>query len=69
LETSSLDLLQEEIIDLVDFKSVDVMFAVPDNDIGEYEQVCEGLGDKYMGIKIVYSGELEICNIELYKEG
>lgn len=41
-------------------------FTVPDNVETEYEQICEGLGEKVMGIKIMYSGGLKIKNIGLY---
>lgn len=42
-------------------------FDVPDNPETEYEQICGGLGEKIMGIKIVYSGNLEIEKIDLRK--
>ncbi len=43
-------------------------FDVPDNLETEYEQICAGLGEKIMGIKIVYSGKLEIEKIDLKKK-
>ena len=43
-------------------------FDVPDNPETEYEQICGGLGEKIMGIKIVYSGGLEIEKVDLRKE-
>ena len=42
-------------------------FLIPDNPETEYEQICGGLGEKIMGIKIVYSGELEVSDIYLKK--
>ena len=43
-------------------------FDVPNNPETEYEQICGGLGEKIMGIKIVYSGELKIEKIDLKKK-
>ena len=43
-------------------------FLIPNNPETEYEQVCGGLGEKIMGIKIVYSGRLEILNIDLRRQ-
>ena len=34
----------------------------------EYEQVCAGLGDKIMGIQIVYSKGLTVKDIKLKKQ-
>ena len=55
-------------IDSNEEKSYLIDFEVPDNPETEYEQICGGLGEKVMGIKIVYSGNLEIENIDLRKE-
>ena len=38
---------------------------IPNNPETKYEQICGGLGNKIMGIKIVYSNHLEIKNIDL----
>ena len=47
------------------FVNKTIEFIIPDNPVTKYEQVCEGLGNKIMGIKILYSGYLEIKDIYL----
>lgn len=42
-------------------------FTVTNNEETDYEQLCEGLGEKIMGLKIVYSSGLQIKNITLEK--
>ena len=62
---TSLDCLAENSIDHSDFMETTCVFQIPDHPIEEYEQICEGYGNKYMGIKIVYDGNMEIRNIDL----
>ncbi len=42
-------------------------FIIKDNPETEYEQICAGLGNKIMGIKIVYNGDIAIHDILLKK--
>lgn len=69
---SSVDLNNEELTLLAqgevhsdDFKSLQLKFDITDNAEQPYEPVCEGLGQKYMGIKIVYSGGVRVRNLQL----
>ncbi|MGN0739624.1 MAG: polysaccharide deacetylase family protein [Treponema sp.] len=48
-------------------KEYELSFLIQDNPATEYEQICAGLGEKIMGIKIVYSGELVVNDISLMK--
>lgn len=52
-------------IDNEEVKNINTLFQIEDYSVTKYEQVCEGMGNKIMGIKIVYSGSLEIDHIAL----
>ena len=54
-------------VDNADFKKEVADFEIKNEDKTEFEQQWEGLGEKIMGIKIVYQGEMKINNIELIK--
>ena len=45
----------------------EILFEIPENPEQEYDALCEGMGEKIMGIKIVYNGNLHIHNIDLRK--
>ena len=47
------------------FSTVETVVQIPNNQQGEYELVCEGLGEKIMGLKILYSSGMEIKNIHI----
>ena len=47
------------------FKYYECNFIVPNNSCTEYEDLCEGLGNKIMGLKIVYSTGLCLYDISL----
>lgn len=65
LKNSDLELLSSCSINEQSFANKQIEFFVPNNPITDYEQVCEGLGNKIMGIKIVYFGHMEIKGIFL----
>lgn len=65
MNEADLKLLSQCKIDNNEFKNIETHFQIEDYPVTEYEQVCEGMGDKIMGIKIVYSGNLEINHIVL----
>ena len=61
-----------ELISLLDINDSDyelknVVFKITAAEETDYEQRWEGLGDKVMGIKIVYQGNIEVKNLELIK--
>ena len=64
---SGLTLLERYDVSSDDFSPCRMEFTVPDNPETEYDYVCEGLGEKIMGLKIVYSGNLEIRDIDIEK--
>ncbi|MEL3909342.1 MAG: hypothetical protein P1P64_10110 [Treponemataceae bacterium] len=65
LDKNELELLANLEINSDLFKDYQVKFYIPNNPITDYEQVCEGLGNKIMGVKIVYSSDLVVKNIIL----
>ena len=65
LENHTLPLLAEMDICGKEYKTIRMNFTVPDNPKTAFEQVCEGMGDKFMGIKIVYSGQLQVNQLVL----
>lgn len=67
LENDNLQLLNEIAVDSQSYEVYSGEFFIPDNPEREFEQICEGLGDKIMGIKIVYSGSLAVEDITLEK--
>ena len=67
LDIANMELLGTIILSSDTYEKYDCSFVVPDNTETTYEQVCEGLGEKIMGIKIVYNGELKIFNIKMEK--
>ncbi|MDY5122295.1 MAG: hypothetical protein SPE59_00655 [Treponema sp.] len=67
LGDSSLKLLYEMRIRSKKFKRNQFSFVINDYPEKAYDQLCEGLGDKIMGIKIVYEGDLSIKNINMQK--
>ncbi|MBQ9306857.1 MAG: hypothetical protein IJ229_02930, partial [Clostridia bacterium] len=40
-------------------------FRIEDAPEGEFDPVCEGLGDKVMALLIVYSGSLTVSEVSL----
>ena len=65
LDVSALPLLAETEIREEGYRPVRVDFTVPEEPVTAFEQVCEGMGDKFMGIKIVYSGQMQIGGLTL----
>ena len=72
--SDSVDLNDEELtllaslnVESKTMKSYSADFFISDNPETEYEQVCAGLGDKIMGIKLVYSQGLVLEGICLEK--
>ena len=65
IKNSDLDLLAEIEIFSGFFENYKTHLIIPDNPLTKYEQICEGLGNKIMGIKIVYFGKLKIKNIRI----
>lgn len=63
LNNNDLDLLAAVNIASGFFERYAIKFEVPNNPVAEYEPVCEGYGNKVMGLKIVYFGSLRIKNI------
>ena len=51
-----------------EFKEYDSFFNVPDAAEGDYEQICEGLGDKVMGLQIIYSSGLSVKDLRMDKK-
>ena len=49
------------------FSSIDVPMYIEDKPLTEYEQICEGWGEKIMGLQILYSGGLHVKNVSLIK--
>lgn len=49
-------------------QSISENLFIKDFDKGAYEQVCEGYGNKIMGLQFTYSSGLSIKNIRLIKE-
>ena len=68
LDISKLKLLGKQEIDSDSYEKIEIPFKIEDYPLTEFEQKCEGYGDKVMGILIVYSPDLEIKNIILHKE-
>ncbi|MBR4889058.1 MAG: hypothetical protein IKU17_07930 [Clostridia bacterium] len=62
LENHTLPLLTKTEIREEACRELRLDFIVPDMPKTAFEQVCEGMGDKFMGIKIVYSGRLKISH-------
>lgn len=60
-----LPLAQLTLEDIGDFRDYCVDFVVKDYPLTEFEDQCEGYGDKIMGIKIVYSPGISARNIQL----
>lgn len=67
LDNEKLEVLGKIEIDSVSENNYTLDFFIPDNPETEYEQICAGLGEKIMGIKIVYSGGLVVDTITLMK--
>lgn len=67
LEESNLELLSEMEINSSSFELYETSFLLKDNPVTEYEQRWGGLGNKIMGIKIVYSDNLNVKYITLEK--
>lgn len=65
LEETKLELLSEIEINSSAFQLYETEFLIKNNPETEYEQRWEGLGDKIMGIKIVYSDNLNVKYITL----
>lgn len=68
LENDKLELIAQRKVSNKVFDSICMDFLIPNNPKTDYEQQCEGLGNKIMGIKIVYSSGLSIKNIDLRKD-
>ena len=67
LNDEELTLLARVNVESKTMKSYSADFFISDNPETEYEQVCAGLGNKIMGIKIVYSQGLVLEGICLKK--
>ena len=65
LDHHTLPLLAEIDIHGETYQAICKDFIVPDMPKTAFEQVCEGIGDKFMGIKIVYSGQLQVNQLAL----
>ena len=65
LHNDELELLRPITIDSREEEKYSVDFYIADNPRTDYEQICEGLGEKLMGIKIVYSPDLCVSDINL----
>jgi hypothetical protein len=50
------------------FSNEEIVLMIPNNKEREYDFVCEGLGEKVMGMKILYSSGMEIKNIHIEKK-
>lgn len=68
LHIDELKLLSSTTIHNSDYEEINLMFEIEDHSETECEQQCEGLGNKAMGILIVYSSGLEIQDIVLQKD-
>ncbi len=69
LRTDGLELLAETAADSADFVRTELPFRVPQGRTGEFEPLCEGLGDLVMGVLIVMDGELALREPELGRPG
>ena len=67
LDNEKLDLLGKIEVNSSFEKVYTLSFIIPDNPETEYDQICAGLGEKIMGIKIVYSCGLIVNTISLVK--
>lgn len=67
LNDDTLMKLSEMNVSQDDYRKCSSKFFIPDNEETAYEQLCEGLGEKIMGIKIVYSSGLKVKNINIKK--
>lgn len=67
LKDKDLELLASAKVDSQEYDIIEIPFYIENNPETEFEQLCEGMGDKIMGIKIEYSGGLYIKNINLEK--
>lgn len=63
-----LELLAQIDIDSEDYQNVSNDFYISNYAETEYEQQWEGMGDKIMGIKIVYSDNLLVKNMQLTRK-
>lgn len=68
LDTEKLKLIKTISINNVNFEEIKIPFEIKNHNETEFEQLCEGYGDKIMGILIVYSSGLEVKDINLNKE-
>ena len=65
LKSENLEKLSYIVVSNENFDNCVMNFEILNNPETGYEQMCEGLGNKIMGIKIEYSGGLQIENINL----
>ena len=65
LNIEKLCLLSSISISSCEEKAYSAIFYIHNENQTEYEQLCEGLGNKIMGVKIVYSAGLEVSNINM----
>lgn len=67
LNDKDLELLGSINVNSEEYNTSEIQFFVQDNTETEFEQLCDGMGEKIMGIKIEYSDGLYIKNIDLEK--
>lgn len=65
LANNMLDRLEHLTITNTEFDEVGFTNIIPDEDASEWNQACEELSNKIMGLKFVYSSGLQIKNIRL----
>lgn len=68
LDSEDLDLLGKITVSSDSWSYYDLPFDIPDNPKTDFEQVCNGLGNKIMGIKIEYSKGIWVKDIALEKQ-
>lgn len=68
LDSEELDLLGEITVSSDTWSHYDLPFFIEDNPETDFEQVCNGWGNKIMGIKIEYSEGIRVKNIILEKQ-
>lgn len=67
MNDKDLELLGSINVNSEEYNTSEIQFFVQDNTETEFEQLCDGMGEKIMGIKIEYSDGLYIKNIDLEK--
>lgn len=65
LREEDLKLLNSGNIASEDFEHLRLLITIPDYPATNDSDLCEGLGKKIMGVKIVYSGDIRVHNIVL----